>query len=338
MSTSTIIIAEAGVNHNGDPGIARTLIEKAKECGADAVKFQLFKVASLVSEESPVADYQRNNTGETSQFDLLRKLELSEKDFSVLKTYAERLGIDFFLSPFDEESLVSISRMGIDTIKIPSGEITNLPFLKAIARQKKKVILSTGMSTMEEVEIAVEILLNEGVSSDHLCILQCTTEYPAPKNEINLLAMVEMGKKFGLKYGFSDHTEGYEVTLAAVALGASVIEKHFTLDKAMDGPDHRASLDPDEFTEMTRLIRNVEKALGNGVKKPSATELRNASIVRKSLFSSRLIQKDKEISVSDITFLRPGDGISPAELDRVIGKKARNLIPPGKKISWEDLE
>ena len=302
---SVYVIAEAGVNHNGSLALAKKMVDAAKDSGADCIKFQTFVAERLASKRAPKAVYQQRLTGRTEgQLEMLKALELSFKDFEELSNYCREKGIDFLSTAFDAESIDFLASIGMGKWKVPSGEITNLPHLIRIARLQKPVILSTGMSTMEEVEAAVDVLRNHGCSE--ITLLHCTTEYPAPFDDVNLRAMVAMGAKSGLPVGYSDHTMGIEVSLAAVALGATVIEKHFTLDNSMEGPDHRASLEPGEFKRMVRSIRNIEAALGTGDKVPAVSEKKNISVVRKSIVAKRSIKKGSAITVK-----RPGTGISP---------------------------
>lgn len=320
-----VIIAEAGVNHNGNIENAFKLIDAAVDAGVDYVKFQTFKSENLVSKSAKKADYQIQNTGNStdSQFEMLKKLELSHENHKILIDYCKQKNIHFFSTAFDLESLKYLKDIGLDLVKIPSGEITNLPYLRIAAKLFKKVILSTGMCTMEDIEAAINVFLKENISKENITILHCNTEYPTPMNDVNLKAMLSIHKKFGTKIGYSDHTLGTEVPIAAVALGASVIEKHFTLDKTMSGPDHAASLEPDELTAMVLAIRNVEKAIsGSGLKEPSPSELKNIEIARKSIVAKTFIKKGIIFSEENITIKRPGNGISPMKWDDVIGQTA----------------
>lgn len=325
------IIAEAGVNHNGDFNIAKKLIDKAKEVGADAIKFQTFKSENLVSKDAKQADYQKKNLGEeTSQYHMLKKLELSYKDFKSLSEYASLIGIDFLSTAFDMDSIDFLNTLDMKYWKIPSGEIDNLPYLEKIASLKKDVILSTGMSDMSEIKEAIEVLQNKGASK--ISILHCTTEYPAPFEEVNLLAMQEIENKFGVEIGYSDHTKGIEVPIAAVALGAKIIEKHFTLDKNMEGPDHKASLEPDEFEKMVKSIRNVEISLGKGEKAPTKSEMKNKKLVRKSIVAKRAISEGEVFDIENITTKRPSGGISPMKWYSVIGQRAKRKFEKDEMI------
>lgn len=315
------IIAEAGVNHNGDINIAKKLVDVASEAGADAVKFQTFKADKLVCKNAKKAEYQIETTNNSeSQYEMLKKLELTEQMHRELMNYCDKKGIMFLSTPFDIESVRFLSDLGINTFKVPSGEITNFPYLREIARQQKNVILSTGMSSIEEVKAAVGVLKNNGTKN--IILLHCNTQYPTPMQDVNLKAMQQLRNELNLPVGYSDHTLGIEVSIAAAALGAEVIEKHFTLDKNMEGPDHRASLEPDDLKKMVEGIRNIEKALGDGIKRVSSSERENLSIVRKSIVASVAINKGDTLTEDNITVKRPGNGISPMRWNEVIGKKA----------------
>lgn len=319
----TLIIAEAGVNHNGDINNAFKLIDAAVEAGVDYVKFQTFKADKLVSKDAKKAQYQIQNTadGNDSQFDMLKKLELSYDDHRQLIGYCKSKNIIFFSTAFDLESLEYLKDIGLDLVKIPSGEITNLPYLRKAAQLFSKVILSTGMSTMDDIAAAVNVFRGEGVSD--ISILHCNTEYPTPMKDVNLKAMLAIKERFQTSVGYSDHTLGIEVPIAAVALGATVVEKHFTLDRSMPGPDHAASLEPKELKTMVQAIRNIELAMsGNGVKEPSESETKNIAIARKSIVASCQIFKGDFFSEENMTVKRPGSGISPMLWDDVIGKIA----------------
>ena len=323
IENKTFIIAEAGVNHNGNIEIAKKMIEVAKECGADAIKFQTFKAEKVISRYAPKAEYQKQTTGETdSQLEMVKKLELSFDDFIVLKEYCDKLNIMFLSTPFDFESIDFLDDLELEIFKIPSGEITNLPYLEKIGKLGKKVILSTGMADLGEIEDALDILISCGTKKENITVLHCNTEYPTPYEDVNLLAMLTIKEAFKVKVGYSDHTLGIEIPIAAVALGASVIEKHFTLDKNMEGPDHKASLEPHELKAMIDAIVNIEKALGNGMKKPSKSELKNKDIVRKSIVAKREIKKGEIFTEDNITVKRPGTGISPMRWYEVLGKVA----------------
>lgn len=319
----TLIIAEAGVNHNGDMAIARQLIAAAKSAGADIVKFQTFKTGSLVTKSADKAEYQKSTTGASeNQFDMIRKLELSQADHEMLIDECQRQGIRFFSTAFDTESFDMLVSMGLDQVKIPSGELTNLPLLRYMTRLGMPVMLSTGMATLGEIEAAIEEIELAGTPRDRITVLHCTTEYPAPMEDVNLRAMASMKAALGVEVGYSDHTPGIEIPIAAVALGARVIEKHFTLDRTLPGPDHKASLEPHELKAMVDAIRNVEVALGDGVKRPSASELKNKPIARKSLVAIKTIRAGETFSAENIGAKRPGIGITPMRWDEVIGRPA----------------
>lgn len=323
---SVCIIAEAGVNHNGSLVHAFRLIDYAKNAGVDYIKFQTFKAENLVSKDAKKADYQIENTGnaEESQFQMLKKLELSAEDHHKIINYCNEKKIQFFSTAFDLESLHYLKSLGLELVKIPSGEITNLPYLRLAAQLFQKVIISTGMSTISEIKEALSVFLNAGIAKDSITILHCNTEYPTPMKDVNLKAMLHLQKEFGTAIGYSDHTLGIEVPIAAVALGASVIEKHFTLDKNMEGPDHAASLDPQELSAMVAAIRNIEQAIsGNGIKTPSESEMKNKEIARKSIVAKKYIAKGEVFSEENLTVKRPGNGISPMEWDNVLGKIAK---------------
>jgi N,N'-diacetyllegionaminate synthase len=319
----TFIIAEAGVNHNGRLDTALKMVDAAAAAGADAVKFQTFTAEKLVTRNAAKADYQTKNMGGGgSQFEMLGRLELDANAHGKLLGRCAEKNIKFLSTPFDLESIDLLNELGLDTFKIPSGEITNLPYLRKIGTLGKKVILSTGMSDMGEIEDALEILTAAGTPRDGITVLHCNTEYPTPFEDVNLLAMLTIGDTFKVKVGYSDHTKGIEVSVAAVAMGASVIEKHFTLDKNMEGPDHKASLEPDALKALVAAIRNVGKALGDGIKKPSPSELKNKSVARKSIVASRDIRKGEVFTEENLTVKRPGDGMSPMRWDTVLGRFA----------------
>jgi len=322
----TIIIAEAGVNHNGDLATAFRLVDAAVEAGVDYVKFQTFKADKLVSSKAKKAEYQIENTQnqEESQLEMLQNLELSENDHEELITYCKEKNINFFSTAFDLDSLEYLAKIGLGMVKIPSGEITNLPYLRLAAKLFTRVILSTGMSTVEEIGDALNVFLEEGISKDNITILHCNTEYPTPIQDVNLMAMLHIQKLFNTAIGYSDHTLGIEVPVAAVALGASIIEKHFTLDKTMAGPDHPASLEPDELKAMVSAIRNINIAIsGPGLKKPSPSEIKNIAIARKSIVAQHEIIKGDVFTADNLTVKRPGTGISPMKWDQVIGSVAK---------------
>ena len=316
----TMIIAEAGVNHNGKLTLAKQLARTAKECGADVVKFQTFHIDGMVSKYAQMAEYQKTNTGKVeSQKEMLRKLSLSKGEFLSLADYCNEIGIHFLSTPFDIDSIHFLTHLQ-DMWKIPSGEITNYPYLVEIARTGKDVILSTGMSTLEEVDAAMTVLRDTGAGK--ITILHCTTNYPTPADEVNLKAMITLKDHFGCDTGYSDHTLGIEVPIAAVAMGAVIIEKHLTLDHSMKGPDHKASLEPDELARMIKAIRNVESALGNGSKTPSKSEMKNISVARKSIIASKAIKAGETLSVDNLATKRPGTGISPMRWNEIIGTTA----------------
>lgn len=317
------IIAEAGVNHNGSLEIAKALVDAASQAGADAVKFQTFKASNLVSKSAQKADYQKKTTGVAeTQHAMLEKLELNELAHQSIIEHCRNKKILFLSTPFDAESIDMLQSLGMPIYKIPSGEITNLPYLRHVGQLGKEIILSTGMSNLDEIGNALHVLEREGTPRSSIAVLHATTEYPCPIEEVNLNAMLTIQKAFGVRVGYSDHTPGIEVPIAAVALGARVIEKHFTLDKSMDGPDHKASLEPDELNAMVKAIRNIEQALGDGIKRPMTSEIKNKLVVRKSLVASREIKAGEFFSAENIGAKRPGTGISPMLWDEVIGKRA----------------
>lgn len=331
----TIIIAEAGVNHNGSLDNAFRLVDAAVEAGVDYIKFQTFKAENLVSRSAKKAAYQIENTGkaEETQLQMLKSLELSVAEHNRLLEYCRERDIHFFSTAFDLDSLDFLQSIGLDLVKIPSGELTNLPYLRKAARLFPRAILSTGMATLEEIRDAVVVFEQEGVGRDMITILHCNTEYPTPFIDVNLKAMQHIGREFGTAIGYSDHTLGIEVPVAAVALGASVIEKHFTLDSTMEGPDHRASLEPDQLKAMVTAIRNIEAALsGSGLKEPSPSEMKNAAIARKSIVASARIEKGAYFTEDNLTTKRPGTGISPMQWDQMIGQKAPRDFEPDELI------
>lgn len=314
------IIAEAGVNHNGSFELACNLVDAAKEAGVDCIKFQTFKSKNLVSNSAQKAEYQKNTTGEGSQVDMLKKLELTYDEFLALKDYCDKVGICFLSTPFDFDSINFLNSINMPFWKIPSGEITNYPYLVALAQTGKPVVMSTGMCEMAEITAAIDVLRDNGTKE--IKLLHCNTEYPTPYEDVNLRAMQTMRDCFGLDVGYSDHTKGIEVPVAAVAMGATVIEKHFTLDRNMEGPDHKASLEPDELKAMVSSIRHIEQAMGNGDKKPSPSEKKNISVARKSIVAKTDIKEGDILSEGNITVKRPGTGISPMRWLEVIGTKA----------------
>jgi len=318
---STYIIAEAGVNHNGDIQLALKLVDEAKKAGANCVKFQTFKAEKVVSKFANMAEYQVISTKKSeTQLEMLKKLELTYDEFVEIRKYCDKVQIDFMSTAFDLDTIDFLNSLEMKKWKIPSGEITNLPYLERIAQLKKPIILSTGMSTLTEIENAIAILKKNGAID--ITVLHCTTEYPAPFEDVNLKAMNTIKKKFNIGVGYSDHTMGIEVPIAAVALGASVIEKHFTLNRDSEGPDHKASLEPNELFQMVSSIRNIEKALGDGVKRLASSELKNKSVARKSIVANVNIKKGELFTKDNLTTKRPGNGISPMHWYDVIGKKA----------------
>lgn len=324
ISNKTFIIAEAGVNHNGSFEIAKKLIDVAVQAGADAVKFQTFKTENVISKYAQKAEYQKATTDvNESQFEMVKKLELDVKTHKELMTYCKQKNIMFLSTPFDHDSIELLNELGLEIFKVPSGEITNLPYLKHIGKLNKKVILSTGMADIGEIEDALDVLISSGTAKENIVVLHCNTEYPTPMEDVNLRAMITIGRTFDVPYGYSDHTLGIEVPIAAVALGAKVIEKHFTLDKTMEGPDHKASLEPDELKAMIKAIRNIEVALGSSIKKPTKSELKNRDIARKSIVAKQNIKKGEVLTEENITVKRPGNGISPMRWDEIIGTIAQ---------------
>ena len=316
---NVFIIAEAGVNHNGLIDLAYQLIDVAAESGADAVKFQTFKAENLVSKNAQKAEYQKQTTNALeSQFDMIKKLEMDVDAHKKLINYCYEKDIMFLSTPFDHDSIDMLNELQLQIFKIPSGEITNLPYLRHIGLLNKKVFLSTGMSNLQEVGDALTVLINSGTLKENITVLHANTMYPTPMEDVNLNAMQTIHKEFGVAVGYSDHTLGIEVDIAAVAMGASIIEKHFTLDKAMDGPDHKASLEPDELKAMVSAIRNIEKALGGYEKKPSPSESINIDVARKSIVANQIIKKGELLSKKNITIKRPGAGINPMKWDVVI--------------------
>jgi N,N'-diacetyllegionaminate synthase len=332
-ANDVFIIAEAGVNHNGNIELAKKLIDVAVESGADAVKFQSFKADSLVSKFAEKAEYQKQSTGgDESQYEMLKRLELDFFAHEVLINYCNEKNIQFLSTPFDSANVDMLNNFGMKIFKIPSGEITNLPYLSHIGGLNKEVILSTGMADLGEIEDALEILISNGLTKDKITVLHATTEYPCPVKDVNLRAMQTIAKAFGVRVGYSDHTMGIEVSLAAVAMGASVIEKHFTLDRSMDGPDHQASLEPSELIEMVRSIRSISCALGSSVKKITQSELKNRDIARKSIVASMPIKQGDTFSTANLTAKRPGTGISPMRWNEILGVVASRDYDSGDQI------
>ena len=339
MKKKTLIIAEAGVNHNGDINLAKKLIDAAAAAGVDFVKFQTFKTENLVSKSAKKADYQiaNLNDGEDTQFNMLKKLELDLNMHNVLIDYCEKKNIKFLSTAFDLDSIDMLLKLNIPFFKIPSGEITNLPYLKKIASTNKPVIISTGMTSLGEVVDAVGVFKSYGYSDSKISILHCNTEYPTPFEDVNLLAMDTIKRTTNLEVGYSDHTLGIEVPIAAVALGATIIEKHFTLDRNLPGPDHKASLEPVELMQMVNAIRHIELALGSEEKTPSKSESKNRLAARKSIHLKNSMETGQEIHEIDLIMLRPGDGISPMKMASVIGKRINKNVESGYKLQMKDL-
>ncbi len=341
MTNHVLIIAEAGVNHNGSLENAKLLIDIAAEAGVDFVKFQTFKADKLVSKDAAKASYQVKNLQDedTSQFAMLKKLEMPYEWHEELITYCQKKEVRFLSTAFDIESVYLLDKLGCPLFKIPSGSITDRPYLEAIAKLGKPVILSTGMATLGEVEDAIEVLLEGGTTLDRITVLHCNTEYPTPMSDVNLRAMNSIGKELGVKIGYSDHTLGIEVPIAATALGATVIEKHFTIDRNLPGPDHLASLEPNELKQMVRSIRNIEKAIsGSGVKQPSSSEIKNIVAARKSLHLVRDVKANHVLEIDDLITQRPGDGISPMEIHKIVGKIVLKDLNAGTKLTWDLLQ
>jgi len=322
--SKVFIIAEAGVNHNGSTELAKKLIDVAVHSGADAIKFQTFKAENLVSKKAQKAEYQKQTTdSKESQFEMIKKLELDVDTHQALMAYCAEKNILFLSTPFDHDSINLLNKLELDIFKIPSGEITNLPYLKQIGALNKQVILSTGMANLGEIEAALAVLVSAGTQRKRITVLHANTMYPTPMEDVNLKAMQTIGQAFDIAYGYSDHTLGIEVDIAAVAMGASVIEKHFTLDKTMEGPDHKASLEPDELKAMVKAIRNIELALGSRVKQVSNSERPNMAVARKSLIAKIDIKQGEQFTENNLTIKRPGAGISPMRWDEVIGQTAQ---------------
>lgn len=331
----TLIIAEAGVNHNGSIQIAKKLVDAAVEAGVDIIKFQTFKADKLVSKDAKKAEYQKRNIGDgnDSQYDMLKKLELSHKDHQTLIAYCKEKGIRFWSTAFDFDSIDYLHSLGLNLWKIPSGEITNYPFIRKIAKYRENIIMSTGMCVEEDIHKAINVLNEFGVGKDQITVLHCNTQYPTPFEDVNLKAMLTIKKDFDVDVGYSDHTRGIEVPIAAVALGASVIEKHFTLDRNLPGPDHKASLEPAELKVMVGAIRNIEKVLGDGEKKVTVSERANITVARKSIVAACPIKKGELLTEDNITVKRPGTGISPMRWNEVIGTAATKDYSEEEQIS-----
>lgn len=333
-----LIIAEAGVNHNGDMDMAKRLIDAAADAGADIVKFQTFKADRIIAAHAPKAAYQERATGNSeSQLDMVRKLELTDDQHDELIAHSRARGIRFLSTPFDQESIALLRSKGITIGKVPSGEVTNKPYLQAMALAFPRLIMSTGMCTLDEVAAALDVLLQAGAQRTNITLLHCNTEYPTPMTDVHLRAMGTLHQAFGAAVGYSDHTLGIEVPIAAVALGASVIEKHITLHRALPGPDHKASLEPDELKAMVSAIRNVERALGSGTKAPSPSEHKNIAIARKSIHLARAVESGAVLAMDDLIMLRPGTGITPMRIDDVVGKRAARDLPLGIMLKMDDL-
>ncbi len=328
----TIIIAEAGVNHNGNMDIAKRLIDAAADAGVDYVKFQTFKTENLVSFNAPTAEYQKAATQETSQYAMLKRLELNEQQHIELIEYCNKKGVKFLSTAFDMDSIDLLESLNLDLWKIPSGEITNYPYLARIAATGKPIIMSTGMCDTSDINNALDALIENGATNESITLLHCNTQYPTPYEDVNLLAMNTIKSDYGLATGYSDHTQGIEIPIAAVALGACVIEKHFTLDRNMEGPDHKASLEPAELKKMVEAIRIVEQALGSTSKTVSPSEAQNKSIARKSIVAKRNIHKGETLTEDNITVKRPGNGISPMKWREVIGTPATRDFAPDEPI------
>jgi len=333
MRPRTLIIAEAGVNHNGDMALAHKLVDAAAEAGADLVKFQTFSAEALVAKDAPKADYQKRLTaGDENQFGMLKRLELSPANHRSLMDRCRERRIGFFSTGFDLASLDFLEALGFTRHKVPSGEITNYPYLRKMGSFCKEVILSTGMADLGEIEAALRVLEESGTPREKVIVLHCTTEYPTPMDEVNLRAMRAIGEAFGVRVGYSDHTPGIEIPIAAVALGATVIEKHFTLDRNLPGPDHQASLEPGDLKEMVRAIRNVEVALGDGIKKPTPSELKNRLVARKSIVAVGAIRKGEPFTHDNLGSKRPGNGLSPMELPALIGRMSDREYRDGEML------
>ncbi|MNE11332.1 N,N'-diacetyllegionaminic acid synthase [compost metagenome] len=338
--TKVLIIAEAGVNHNGDINLAKKLIDVAAEAGVDYVKFQTFKAEKLVSKTAKKAEYQERNIGDgdDSQFLMLKKLELDEDAHHLLIDYCNSKGVKFLSTAFDLDSIDLLSNLDIDLFKVPSGEITNYPYLKKIGSTGKPIVVSTGMSDLKEINDAVTLLKESGTQQGNITVLHCNTEYPTPMLDVNLLAMKTIANELSVPVGYSDHTLGIEVPIAAVALGAVCIEKHFTLDRTMPGPDHKASLEPAELKAMVTAIRNIEVALGDGMKNASNSEVKNKNVARKSIHLAKTLPSGHILEESDLIMKRPGNGISPMELPQIVGLKIKRDLEEDSMLSWNDLQ
>lgn len=339
-NSKVMIIAEAGVNHNGSMELAKKLIDAAVDAGVDVVKFQTFKADKLVSKSAVKADYQKANmkAADDNQYNMLKKLELDEAMHLELIAYCKKQGIAFLSTGFDEDSIDMLDRLGMPFYKIPSGEITNKPYLQHIANKGKPVVMSTGMADLKEIKDALDVMTEAGLDLSDITVLHCNTEYPTPMEDVNLKAMHNIRDTFGVKVGYSDHTKGIEVPIAAVALGAEIIEKHFTLDRNMEGPDHKASLEPKELKSMVDAIRNVELASGgSGIKEVTKSELPNKTIARKSIHTATPIKAGETIQLHHLVMKRPGDGISPMDYEQLVGKKVARDMAEEEKITWKDI-
>ena len=336
----TLIIAEAGVNHNGSLDLAKKLVDVASEAGVDYVKFQTFKAETLVSRTAKKAEYQQRNIndGDDSQFAMIKKLELNVEMHKVLIDYCQHKHVKFLSTAFDLDSIDLLNELEIDLFKIPSGEITNLPYLQKIGAIGKPVILSTGMANLGEIEAALTVLIDAGTDRGSISVLHCNTEYPTSMEDVNLKAMLTIGEAFKVQVGYSDHTLGIEIPVAAVAMGATIIEKHFTLDKTMEGPDHMASLEPDELINMVKAIRNIEKAMGNGIKRPSASEAKNMEIARKSIHIAKHLSVGHVLTMDDLLMKRPGSGISPMQINSVLGKSVTVALQEDDMLNWNQMQ
>ncbi|MCA9401178.1 MAG: N-acetylneuraminate synthase [Candidatus Omnitrophica bacterium] len=338
LSKKTFIIAEAGVNHNGQLSLAKKMIDAAKEAGCDAVKFQAFKTEALVLKDTKLADYQKAAAQKNvqSQYDLLKQLELSEKQFLQLHAHCKKKNILFLATPFDDQSLMLLDRINVPVYKVSSGDLTNLPYLKKLAKRRKWIVLSTGMGTILEIKEAVETI--QSITRNKLCLLHCTTDYPTRLNDVHLRMLNTLQKMFHVPVGYSDHSQSTVIPAAAVAMGARVIEKHFTLDQSLPGPDHQASLEPEALNTMVANIRNVETAMGLSVKRLNANEKKNLKIVRKSLFSARNLSKGHILKVSDVVICRPAKGLAPKHLERIIGKPLKRDISKDHPFTWGHIK
>lgn len=334
-----LIIAEAGVNHNADMALAKQLIDIAKDAGADIVKFQTAVPELVMTEQAEKAVYQVENTGvkNETQLEMAKKIHLPLSAYKELLDYSNKVGIKFLSTPFDHVSIQLLKELGLDIFKIPSGEITNLPYLKVIGEMKTQVIISTGMATLDEIENALSVLIKAGTKREKITVLHCNTDYPTKMGDVNLQAMITIAQKLNVKVGYSDHTLGIEVPIAAVALGATVIEKHFTISRQLDGPDHKASLEPAELKLMVQSIRNIEKAIGNGIKTPSESEKKNIVIARRSIHLSTNLPKGHLLTEADLIMKRPGDGISPMDLNLVLNRKLREAFLKDHKLAFTEL-